>query len=390
MLLSLNTNVKHTHAMHRSPQQQNSAWTSLKSWTSSWLRTQEASPRQAPRTPQEQRSRMLLKNHFMKTAIIHATESHIGNRKTNEDRYAPYCQKQTHTLQTSQSEEIARQKLFQILLPEYFGIFDGHGGHQVAHYAAQNLYKNIMTSPFFPYAMHIAIAHGFIKTDRNFCLTHQNFKDCGATAVIALIFNNMLYVANAGDARAVLCEKRIQRTKYDEPIVTKRLSTDHTGQNPHEKARIEKIPGGKVITDKDSTIFGWPQLSLYFSPRENIIDTRARKDIRIQGILEPSRSLGDQSLKPYITSRPEIKTIKLDGKQEFLILASDGLWDVMTDEAAVQFVSAQMRMYRVTHKTITQNIAQRITHNLVNFALRIYRSYRMEADNITATIVFFK
>lgn len=125
--------------------------------------------------------------------------------------------------------------------------------------------------------------------------------DDGSTAVSALIVNRTIYVANVGDSRAVLC---VQGGRAVD------MSADHKPNREDEKARIEKL-GGRIIH------YGtW----------------------RVQGVLAVTRALGDRRLKAYVSAEPEIKSWKLQDGDDFLILASDGVWDVLSSQAAVDIV----------------------------------------------------
>ena len=123
----------------------------------------------------------------------------------------------------------------------------------------------------------------------------------GTTAVAALIHGQTVYVANAGDSRGIL----VQRGGKAYP-----LSIDHKPCREDEEKRIKDL-GGKV------TYWGrW----------------------RVEGILAVSRAIGDISLKPYVTCEPELMQKNLDEEDMYLILASDGLWDVMRNEEVAKFV----------------------------------------------------
>ncbi|MDR3425809.1 PP2C family protein-serine/threonine phosphatase, partial [Silvimonas sp.] len=88
------------------------------------------------------------------------------------------------------------------------------------------------------------------------------------------------------------------------------MSVDHKPSREDEKSRIEKL-GGKVIH------YGtW----------------------RVQGVLAVSRAFGDRRLKAFVSAEPEIKTWKIEEGDDFLILASDGVWDVLSSQAAVDIV----------------------------------------------------
>jgi protein phosphatase 2C len=69
---------------------------------------------------------------------------------------------------------------------------------------------------------------------------------------------------------------------------------------------------------------------------------------RVFGVLAMSRAIGDSYLKPYVISDPEVKVLeRKDGEDEFLILASDGLWDVVSNEVACNVVRACVRGVRM-------------------------------------------
>ncbi|XP_042463859.1 probable protein phosphatase 2C 24 [Zingiber officinale] len=119
----------------------------------------------------------------------------------------------------------------------------------------------------------------------------------GSTAVVALLDGNRkLVVANCGDSRAVL-----SRGGQAVP-----LTDDHKPDRPDELARIEGA-GGRVI---------------YFN------------GARVSGMLAMSRALGDKYLKAFVTSEPEICVLDRSPEDECLIIASDGLWDVIPNEVA--------------------------------------------------------
>eukprot|EP00261_Vitis_vinifera_P040295 XP_019081538.1 PREDICTED: probable protein phosphatase 2C 8 [Vitis vinifera] len=107
-------------------------------------------------------------------------------------------------------------------------------------------------------------------------------------------------VANCGDSRAVICRDGVAVP----------LSNDHKPNRPDELDRVEAA-GGRVIN--------WD-------------------GYRVLGVLATSRSIGDQHLKPFVISEPEVTVSERTDADEFLILASDGLWDVISNEVACQVV----------------------------------------------------
>ncbi|KAJ6218030.1 hypothetical protein RDWZM_009187 [Blomia tropicalis] len=135
----------------------------------------------------------------------------------------------------------------------------------------------------------------------------------GCTAIVAIIKNNTLYVANVGDSRAVLSRegKAIE------------MSEDHKPEDDLEKQRILKA-GGEVTIDG-----------------------------RVNGGLNLSRAIGDHIYKrndslpdeeQMVTALPDIRTYELDPeKDQFLFLACDGIWNSMSSQEAVDFINEKMK-----------------------------------------------
>ncbi|KAF2291722.1 hypothetical protein GH714_035337 [Hevea brasiliensis] len=131
------------------------------------------------------------------------------------------------------------------------------------------------------------------------CRCEMQTPECnavGSTAVVAVVTPDKIIVANCGDSRAVLC-------RNGKPIP---LSTDHKPDRPEEWNRIQAA-GGRVIY--------W--------------------DVpRVLGVLAMSRAIGDNYLKPYVSCEPEVTITDRTAEDDCLILASDGLWDVVSNDTA--------------------------------------------------------
>lgn len=176
-------------------------------------------------------------------------------------------------------------------------VFDGHGGHRASEYGAAKLYAFLIQQDYKKEPER-ALKEAFLALDRTWLqAANQNNWDDGSTIIAVLIVNETLYVANLGDSRAVLCS--------DQKALA--LSDDHKPNRPDEKARVEKL-GGRI-----HHYGAW----------------------RVEGILAVSRALGDRRLKRYVTGEPEIMVKKLSEQDEFMLLASDGVWDVLSNQEAV-------------------------------------------------------
>ncbi|KAF3334987.1 putative protein phosphatase 2C 52 isoform X1 [Carex littledalei] len=185
-----------------------------------------------------------------------------------------------------------------------FGIFDGHGGSRAAEYLKEHLFSNLMKHPQFMTDTKLAISETYKKTDCDFLETETStFRDDGSTASTAVLVENRLYVANVGDSRAII-------SKAGKAIP---LSDDHKPNRRDERERIESA-GGVVM---------WAGTW------------------RVGGVLAMSRAFGNRLLKQFVVAEPEIQEEEITDELEFLILASDGLWDVVPNEDAVLLVRGE-------------------------------------------------
>lgn len=172
-----------------------------------------------------------------------------------------------------------------------------------------------------------------------FCWWVKGLKD-GSTAIVAILRQDQLYVANTGDSRAIVCEDAT-------PIP---LSTDHKPMDLKEMNRI-RAAGGDVFLG------------------------------RVQGILAVARAFGDIDFKGesgetgFITCEPDIKMWTINEKTEFIVLACDGVWDVMSNYDVVKFVREKL-LQGLSPQTVTEQLVLQCFH-------------RGSMDNISAIIVSF-
>ncbi|GKV01306.1 hypothetical protein SLEP1_g13869 [Rubroshorea leprosula] len=179
----------------------------------------------------------------------------------------------------------------------FFGIFDGHGGSKAAEFAAKNLDKNILDEVVRRDEEEIgdAVKCGYLTTDTEF-LKEDVYG--GTCCVTALIRKGNLVVSNLGDCRAVMSRRGLAEA----------LTSDHRPSREDERDRIGNS-GGYV----DLCRGVW----------------------RIQGSLAVSRGIGDRHLKKWVIAEPDTKILRIKPDHEFLILASDGLWDKVSNQEAV-------------------------------------------------------
>ncbi|KXJ23938.1 putative protein phosphatase 2C T23F11.1 [Exaiptasia diaphana] len=172
----------------------------------------------------------------------------------------------------------------------FFGVYDGHGG------------KGNVSE---------ALKSGFLSCDVDM-LKDEQMKDemAGTTANVVVIKNNKVYCANVGDSRCIASRRG----------AVEQLSYDHKPSNEEETRRI--IAAG-----------GWVEFN------------------RVNGNLALSRALGDFCFKrndkkspeeQIVTAMPDVITKEITPDYEFIILACDGIWDVLSNQEVVDFVRSRI------------------------------------------------
>uniref|UniRef100_A0A6B2L9F7 PPM-type phosphatase domain-containing protein n=1 Tax=Arcella intermedia TaxID=1963864 RepID=A0A6B2L9F7_9EUKA len=185
----------------------------------------------------------------------------------------------------------------------YYGVYDGHGGAQTAQMVLEGLHSKIFNSESFTTGdIDSAIRAGFQAMDQ-YVVEEANKTNAmhGCTCVCSLVLDDKIYFANIGDSEGILI------SVVDGKPSPKNMTKPHKANDPSEKGRIESL-GGHVF-------FG-----------------------RVYGSLAVSRSFGDAKYKKPKTSQdfvswePNIVTETLDHSHRYVVLACDGLWDVMTHQ----------------------------------------------------------
>ncbi|KAL5228478.1 hypothetical protein ABZP36_016743 [Zizania latifolia] len=224
-----------------------------------------------------------------------------------------------------------------------FGIFDGHGGSRAAEYLKEHLFENLLKHPAFITDTKSAISETYRKTDSDFLYAETNTKrEDGSTASTAIFVGNHLYVANVGDSRAVM-------SKSGKAIA---LSVDHKPNRRDERKRIESA-GGVVMWSGT-----W----------------------RVGGVLAMSRAFGNRLLKRFVVAEPEIQEQELDDDLEFLILASDGLWDVVPNQLAIAHVKGEGDPEAAARKLTEIAFARGSTDNITCIVVE-FRHDKMDIDS---------
>eukprot|EP00055_Hartaetosiga_balthica_P002355 m.3681 g.3681 ORF g.3681 m.3681 type:complete len:392 (+) comp2109_c0_seq1:72-1247(+) len=220
----------------------------------------------------------------------------------------------------------------------FFAVYDGHGGVEIAQYLQAQLHLNVVEQPEYETDPKTALINGFLQTDTKIVKkANRDAIQSGSTAVVVLMKGRKMYVAWCGDSQTFLCR--------DGAAVE--LMNPHKPEREDEKKRIEDS-GGIVVW------YGaW----------------------RVNAVLSVSRAFGDAKLKKYVIPDPDITEHDLDDKCEYVVIACDGLWDVMDKDKVVEFISS----WKDSHDGSMVGVAEAIaTHSVQDLSSN---------DNITIVIV---
>lgn len=177
-------------------------------------------------------------------------------------------------------------------------------------------------------------------------------KFIGCTSCVCLVdnANKLIYFANAGDSRVVLCKKGLAYP----------MSIDHKPELENEKNRIIKAEG-------------------------------FIKDGRVKGNLNLTRGLGDLEYKnnpklapedQMITANPDIIKEELSKDCDFIIIGCDGIWDCLSNQQACDFVSQ-----RLTHDVKLSSIIEEMMDSII--ATDLNNELGVGCDNMTCMIIQF-
>ncbi|KAL1550023.1 [pyruvate dehydrogenase (acetyl-transferring)]-phosphatase [Salvia divinorum] len=221
----------------------------------------------------------------------------------------------------------------------FVGVYDGHGGPEASRYISDHLFNHLIRLAQENGAMSEDILrnafseteNGFLTLVRRAYAIRPVLAAIGSCCLVGVIWRRMLYVANLGDSRAVMgCSDRSNR------IVAEQLTRDHNASMEEVRNELTNL-----------------------HPEDSQIVVMKQGVWRIKGIIQVSRSIGDAYLKrpefsldpsfprfhlpqplqrPVLRADPSIVTRRISGNDKFLIFASDGLWEFLTNQEAVEIV----------------------------------------------------
>ncbi|ORY01230.1 protein serine/threonine phosphatase 2C [Basidiobolus meristosporus CBS 931.73] len=308
-----------------------------------------------------------------------------------------------------------------------FGVFDGHGGPECAQLVRDVLPNQIMKridilvdASFETPTLRIcsvsnAIQECFLELDKDISAkalvearsnpTTEPGKDfsaaiSGSCAILAYVDipNSDLYIANTGDSRAII------GVRDEQGWHAKIMSNDHTAHNVDEKMRMYREHPNEA-----ETLFSLDRVLGLLAPTRAFGDCDLKWDSKIQSNI-PSQYFPDVRANlehyrspPYISSLPEIQHHHLTSSDRFLVLASDGLYDELSNDQIVQLVASHLEQEPCLNDSkwsfSDENASTHLIRNAfggsnqrsITYRLGIRPPYaRSVRDDITVVVVFFQ
>ncbi|XP_071717271.1 probable protein phosphatase 2C 79 [Rutidosis leptorrhynchoides] len=227
----------------------------------------------------------------------------------------------------------------------FVGVYDGHGGPETSRFISNNLFQHLkwFTSENQSMSVEVikkafqATEDGFLALVTEQWLTKPQLASVGSCCLVGIVCNGTLYIANLGDSRAVLG----RLVKATGEVVAIQLSAEHNACIESVRQELHSIhrDDSQIVVLKNNV---W----------------------RVKGLIQISRSIGDVYLKkaefnkaplyakfrlrepferPILSSDPSVSAHHLQPHDQFVIFASDGLWEHLTNQAAVDIVQNHPR-----------------------------------------------
>ncbi|KAK9889099.1 hypothetical protein WA026_004372 [Henosepilachna vigintioctopunctata] len=271
----------------------------------------------------------------------------------------------------------------------YYGIFDGHAGVGAALCAANQLHhiiheklvdsqddiwadfngKRSVICKQIDLLVIGALESAFKEMDQLIAEDRTKYlAPGGCTACVALFILGKLYVSNAGDSRAILCNNnnfqplsmdftpeserdRIRRLVENQPSLIGDEFTSKEFLQP-----LKTVDLGKTVMFRDAHMKGWAYKTVEQEDLKSPVIVGHGKRSRLMGTIGVTRGFGDHDLyaiytkvqiKPLLSCRPEVQVYKINStdKNEVLVMGTDGLWDVVCCSKAAEIVQKSITSF---------------------------------------------
>ncbi|EPY42992.1 protein phosphatase [Angomonas deanei] len=240
----------------------------------------------------------------------------------------------------------------------FFGVFDGHQSNEAARFCRAHMLDEVMKSADkYSDNYNSIFEEAFRSIDELIC---YKFSASGTAANCVYLDKGKIVCANAGDSRAVLCRK-------GKAIP---LSIDHKPYHPEEEKRI--VDAGFSVEN------GRVNMSLAVSRALGDVDFKTNKELSWK--------------QQAVTALPDVKVMDFSKDDEFIILACDGIWDVLSCEDCCSLVSAKLKDLEKSEESLTGDVdISLVCEDVLDHCLSPTCGAREKGtDNMTIIIVQFK
>ena len=276
------------------------------------------------------------KNENLKTES--KSEEKIENTKKEKKLYTDYYYKEDPNITSREKMEDFHSIIPNLSLNpliSYFGIFDGHNGDKPALYCMNNFHNIILKNlKINNYDIEKSLIDSYQNIDDEISKENYN-EESGTTSTTLLIYEKLnekyFACANVGDSQCYLIKKNS----------VLKISKDHKCNDKSEVDRIKKS-GGMVFNG------------------------------RVFGTLMLTRSIGDREMKDYgVCSTPFVNIIKIMDNFKFIIIASDGIWDVINDDELFNISKLNLNCDEMSKKIIDLSLEKNSMDNLSCIVIKL-------------------
>ena len=276
----------------------------------------------------------------------------------------------------------------------YFAVFDGHGGEECSEFLKNNYLNYLVENPNFPFDIKLSMIETFQKVEETFfklkCKDTLEASDkSGSCALVAIIFDNKVYIANIGDSRAIM--SICGGTKV------RQLTMDHKPDNIKEFERAIKN-GSKIYLDdnddpdRDESKIDFIKDKASLEKMKEIKE-KSPEDLIFRVFpsdLAVMRTIGDIKAKKKefggnpgtVISIPEIFIFDINSNDDFIVLGCDGIFDDLSNQ---EIVNAAWMVYknRASEKNFDiHELSMEACDLIIKFALE-----KQTTDNLSCVII---
>ncbi|KAI4317699.1 hypothetical protein L6164_025549 [Bauhinia variegata] len=218
----------------------------------------------------------------------------------------------------------------------FFGVYDGHGqfGSQCSNFVKDRLVETLADDPALLEDPVKAYTSAFLTTNYDLRSSEIDDSMSGTTAITVLVIGDSLYVANAGDSRAVVAVKEGNR------IIAEDLSSDQTPFRRDECERV-KLCGARVLSVDQVEGLKDPEIQTWGDEESQGGDPPR---LWVPNGMYPgtafTRSLGDSLAETIgVIAVPEVSMVQLTPNHPFFIVASDGVFEFLSSQTVVDMAA---------------------------------------------------